>query len=122
MINTLSMEAGLAALTDKEHILKSIQMNTVGKEYIYQQFDRLGIDYWQTEANFILFRPPMPNNLFVPKMMEYGIMIRPTELMGIANCTRVTIGTMEANHTFINALSAVVREALVGQEELLATV
>jgi len=107
MINTLTMEAGLAALGDYQHIADSVRMNADGKQWLYHEFERLGTHYWPTEANFILFKSPIPNDLLIPKMMEYGIMIRPTELLGIPGCARVTIGMPDANRAFIDALKKV---------------
>lgn len=108
MINTLTMEAGLAALKDIEHIKKTCAANAIGKQFIYEQFADLGIQYWPSEANFILFRSPCDNDVFVDSMLENGVMIRPCELFGLPNHARVTVGTMEANQAFVAALKATV--------------
>ncbi|MDZ7878637.1 MAG: aminotransferase class I/II-fold pyridoxal phosphate-dependent enzyme [Saprospiraceae bacterium] len=107
MINTLTMEAGLAALTDVEHLEKTIQLNTQEKPYLYAELDKLGIHYWRTEANFILMKSPIPNAVLTPKMLENGIMIRPCEPFGMEGFSRITIGTHEANEAFIAALKKI---------------
>ncbi len=108
MINTLTMEAGLAALKDAEHIEKTRALNAAGKQFLYAQFADLGSQYWPSEANFILFRSPCNNAVFIDKMLENGVMIRPCELFGLPNHARVTIGTMAANRAFAAALKATV--------------
>jgi histidinol-phosphate aminotransferase len=110
MINTLTMEAGLAALKDTEHIEKTRAVNAAGKQFLYAQFEALGIQYWPSEANFILFRSPCDNDIFIDKMLENGVMIRACEPFGLPNHARVTIGTMEANRAFVAALKATVEE------------
>ena len=115
MINTLTMEAGLAALKDAEHIEKTRAVNALGKQFLYAQFDGLDIHYWESEANFILFRSPCDNDFFVDSMLENGVMIRPCELFGLPNHARVTVGTMAANQAFVAALKATV-EALELEE------
>ena len=115
MINTLTMEAGLAALHDTEHIEKTRAVNAAGKQFFYAQFDDLGIEYWPSEANFILFRSPCDNAIFIDSMLENGVMIRACELFGLPNHARVTVGTMAANRAFVAALKATV-EALEVEE------
>ncbi len=117
MINTLTIEAGLAALRDTEHIEKTRAVNAAGKQFIYAKFDDLGIEYWPSEANFILFRSPCDNVIFIDSMLENGVMIRPCELFGLPNHARVTVGTMDANRAFVAALKATI-EAVELEEAL----
>ena len=105
------MEAGLAALRDTEHIEATKAANSVGKQWLYTQFAALNIKYWESQANFILFRSPFDNDIFIDTMLENGVMIRQCELFGLPNHARVTIGTMEANRAFVAALKATI-EAL----------
>jgi histidinol-phosphate aminotransferase len=110
MINTLTMEAGLAALRDDEHICATKKIISEEKPWLYRQFDRLDITYWKSQANFIFFQSPVPNEISVPRMLELGIMIRPAEAFGAEGCIRVTIGTHDANMAFINALEKIMNE------------
>ena len=108
MINTLTMEAGLAALNDTDHVLATQRMNESGKVWLYKQFDELKMKYWKSEANFIMFRSPLPNDIFIPRMLEYGVMVRPCEGFDAKGCSRVTIGTKEDNEVFVSALKRIV--------------
>ena len=107
MINTLTMEAGIAALTDYEHIKETQKINVIQKQWMYRQFELLEIQYWKSEANFVMFRSPVSNETFIPKMLEYGVMVRPCEGFDLPGCTRVTIGRQEDNEVFIRALKKV---------------
>lgn len=117
MINTLTMEAGLAALRDTEHIEATKAVNSAGKQWLYPQFEALNLKYWESQANFILFGSPCDTDVFIDKMLENGVMIRQCALFGLPNHARVTIGTMEANRAFVAALKATI-EALKLEEAL----
>lgn len=107
MINTLTMEAGMAALKDTEHIRATQEMNQAQKKWIYRQLETLAIPFWKSEANFVMFRSPVANDAFIPKMLECGVMVRPCEGFDAPGCTRVTIGRQEDNEAFIAALRKV---------------
>lgn len=107
MVNTLSMEAGIAALGDRVHIQRTVENTILEKEWLYGQLKRQGIPFWKTQANFILFRAPYENVAFVPDMLEQGVMVRSGEVFGAPGCCRVTIGDRTANQAFGKALETV---------------
>lgn len=107
MLNTLSMEAAIAAIQDDEFLDRTVNLIHKEKFFLYQELDKIGIEYWKTQANFILMRPPMTPQEFESKMIGEGIMVRPLVGFGAPDCVRVTIGTHEANEAFINALKKI---------------
>jgi histidinol-phosphate aminotransferase len=110
MVNTLSMEAGLAALGDTEHIRRTVENALAEKEWLYARFGEAGIPYWETQANFILFRPPYAVGPFVQDMLAQGVMVRSGEVFGAPGCCRVTIGTREANSAFVTGMEEVMSD------------
>ena len=104
MVNSLSMEAGMAALDDWKHLAATLKLIHEEKRWLYQELDKLKIHYWKTEANFILIRPVQEADIFTAKLQEAGIMVRTAEIMGAPGCVRVSIGTREMNVAFILAL------------------
>ena len=107
MISTLAMEAGIAALKDHAHIKKTQDLIVLEKEWLYTQLNRLGISYWKSQTNFILFRSPQLPAMMAEKCLELGIMVRSGEVFLAPDCVRVTIGTREANKAFIHALEKI---------------
>lgn len=101
MINSLTMEGAMAALEDEEFIEKTVQFVHTEKHYLYEQFDRLGIKYWKTQANFILTQPDMDPVEFEEKMLQERVMVRPVAGFGAPKCVRITIGTREGNEALI---------------------
>jgi len=107
LIDTLSLEAGIAALSDHEFIDETVAVVKKGRAYLYEQLDRLGIHYWKSQGNFILIRPDMPTSDFEDKMLMEGVMVRPVANFGAPGCVRVTIGVQEANEAFVAALETI---------------
>jgi len=108
-LNTLGMEAAIAALDDKAFINKTVRLIRTEKEYLYKELDKLGIKYWKTQANFITIKPKMNDKLFEEAMIKEGIMVRPVANFGAPKCIRVTIGEREANKAYIKAMKKVLK-------------
>lgn len=113
-VNNLAVAAGLAALDDTEHLARTLQVNKVGKEFLYALFDQLGLAYVPTQANFILFDIGRSAQEVYDRLLRLGVLVRPCASFGLPTCLRVTIGTAPENERFATAL----REALSNGESL----
>lgn len=109
-VNTLAQAAALAALGDQEHVLKSRELNDEGKTYLYREFDRLGLSYMPTHANFIWVQVKADCKNVFAKMLRRGVIVRTGDIFGAPDVIRVTIGTPEQNRRFIEALTEVLTE------------
>ncbi len=107
MLNTLSMEAAIAALEDKEFINITVNLINSEKRFLYRELNKIGIKYWKSEANFITIKPDMDDKLFEEKMIEQGIMVRRVASFGHLGCVRVTIGDRQANRAYVRALRSI---------------
>jgi histidinol-phosphate aminotransferase len=97
--NTLAQKAAIGALGENQHVINSRDINESGKQYLYHELDSMGIQYVNTEANFVYI--PIENAMSIhEKLLEMGVIIRP---MG-PKAIRVTIGLPEENSKFIEAL------------------
>lgn len=105
--NTLGQVAALASLADEEHIKRSRQINEEGKVFLYKGLEGLNIQYIPTEANFIYI--PIKNAFTIyDALLKRGIIVRP---MG-PEAIRVTIGLLEENKRFIEALKLVLESQI----------
>lgn len=102
--NALAQIAALAAMGDISHIEKSRRINNEGKEFIYREFDSMGIKYLPTEANFIYFQAGDDGKGIFNAMLREGIIIRHIDGPNL----RVTIGLPDENKRFIEALRKIV--------------
>ncbi len=105
-MSTLSVKAAIAALKDDPFIEQTVKENQRGKAYLYTELTKLNIQYWKTQANFILLNPDMDAMTFADKMLEKNIMVRPVSNFGFDGI-RLTIGKMAQNELVIKALQEI---------------
>ncbi len=106
-VNSVAQAAALAALDDEEHIRNSVESNKRGKEFLYGEFEKLGIKYVKTYSNFILFDVGKDADDVYNKLLRKGIIVRSMSGYGYKSMLRVTIGTMDENEIFIKGLREV---------------
>jgi histidinol-phosphate aminotransferase len=104
--NTLGQIGALAALADRKHVDKSVAVNNEGKQFLYQAFQRLGISFFPTEANFIMFETQLDGGDVYRGLLKTGVIVRP---MG-GKRLRVTIGLPEENARFVAELEKIVKQ------------
>ncbi len=102
--NALAQVAALAALEDEQHVAESRRLNNEGKEFLYKEFDSMGIRYLLTEANFIYFQAGNDGRAIFDAMLREGVIIRHINGPNL----RVTIGLPEENKRFIEVLRKVI--------------
>jgi histidinol-phosphate aminotransferase len=106
-VNLLAQVAALAALEDKKFLRKSRSVILEGKDYLYDAFNRLGIVYVPSVANFILLDVGRDGVSVFKEMLKYGVIVRDMKQYGLKNFIRVTIGTKKENERFIKTLKKV---------------
>lgn len=106
-VNLLSQAAARAALDDDDFVKLSQSVNEDGKKFLYAAFDRLGLKYYQTQANFIFVYINQDCTSAFEKLMDLGVTIRPLKSFGVNDAIRVTIGTPEQNAFFIKCLEKI---------------
>lgn len=106
-VNIIAQAAAITALDDDEHLKKTIEVNEAGKKYLYNEFDKIGIKYIKTYANFILFDAFSDANFIYQEMLKRGVIIRSMTGYGYKTFLRVTIGTVQENKIFIEKLKEV---------------
>lgn len=106
-LGSLEMEAAVAAIGDQDHVAQSVALAHRGKKGLYAAFDRLGLAYWPSEGNFVLFRTPVPADEHAARMADQGILVGSGSRFGLTHSIRVSVGLPEANQAFISALERI---------------
>ena len=105
--SSLAQAAGIAALEDMDYLKKSVSVNKTGKDYYYQEFKRLGLEYLPTQGNFILVKlgenPAIGMECF-NYLMKNGVIVRPMGGYGFPNWIRISIGLEDHNRICIEKL------------------
>ncbi len=109
--NSCAQEAALAALTDQDHIQQSIALNHQGLTQFAQGFEALGLTYLPSVGNFITVNVGHPADPVDAALLREGVITRPVENYGLADCLRISIGLPEENNRCLNALKKVLASA-----------
>ncbi len=104
--NSLAQAAALAALEDEAHVQESQKINREGKETLYAEFDRIGLSYTPTEANFIWVETNGDARKIYEALLQEGVIVRS---LGERHL-RITIGLAEENRKLVRSLEKVLQE------------
>jgi histidinol-phosphate aminotransferase len=105
-VSLTAQAAALAALADGDFVARSLGNNNLGRVYLEDALDRLGLEFLPTQANFICFRTERPAVDVHEDLLKQGVIVRPLRSFGMDYWTRVTIGTPEQNERFVAALES----------------
>jgi histidinol-phosphate aminotransferase len=108
-INYPGYLAAKRSLADDKFRQKTLLNNEKGKRFLYDALDCIGLNYMNTEANFIMFDAEKDDRQVFMEFLKAGIIIRPLSDFGLKNHIRVTIGTPRQNRKFVKALKAICR-------------
>ncbi|MDZ4654653.1 MAG: histidinol-phosphate transaminase [Coriobacteriia bacterium] len=102
-VNTVAQIAAYYSLDDEAEVQRRRAENQEQKVYLYSCFDRLGVSYVRSEANFVYFKTERPVEVF-QALLEEGVIVRD---FGSAPALRLGIGTPEDTMLTIAAFEAV---------------
>lgn len=108
-VNRLAQVAGAAALEDRDFLAQSVRANRAGRDYLYGEFDRLGLDYVRCQANFVLLKIGPDAAAVIQAALMQGVIVRPCTAYDLPQYARVTIGTPAQNARLIAALEVALR-------------
>jgi len=106
-INSLAQVAATASLDDPAQLARLRKILKQGKAYLVKNFKQMGIEFVPSATNFILMKLEQDGTDITNRLMRQGVIVRNMIGWGLKDCIRVTIGTMEENRKFINALRRV---------------
>jgi histidinol-phosphate aminotransferase len=106
-VSSVAQAAARASLRDRDHVAKSVKVNREGKQYLYGELRRMGLDFVPSETNFILVHLDRPGSEVMSQMLREGVIVRPMTGYEFPNSIRITIGTLEQNKRLISSLEKV---------------
>jgi histidinol-phosphate aminotransferase len=104
--------AGRAALSDVEHLQKSVELVRKGKEYLKE---KIPFKVYPSQANFVLVDvSPLKSKAVTESLLKKGIIVRPCDSFRGAGDAfiRLTVGTQEQNEKVIEAFKVVKKKIL----------
>lgn len=109
-VNGPAQAAALAALSDRDHVARSLRVNRTGKKQIARGLAALGLRPAPTEANFVWCPLPCDGTRLSREMMRRGVIVRSTASFGLPNAVRITVGTASQNRRMLSAFSEALGE------------
>jgi histidinol-phosphate aminotransferase len=106
-VHRLAQVAALAALKDRNHRDKSVQLIHEGRRYLYKELDRMGLCYVPSQANFVFIDFGRDSEEVFQSLLREGVIIRPGKVWNYPTFARVTVGRMGDNQRFIKALKKI---------------
>ncbi|MDM5334008.1 histidinol-phosphate transaminase [Ureibacillus composti] len=113
-VNSLAQIAAAAAIADEEHIARSKQVNTEGRELLYKFLHALGLHYTESMSNFILVKFGTVAKEIYDDLLSHGIIVRYGDTWGMPEHIRISIGTQDENSKLI---VAILRSIALGEKE-----
>jgi histidinol-phosphate aminotransferase len=110
--STLAQAAARAALKDQAFVKKCRDLNREGMKQLTDQFDEWGLDYYPSQANFVLVNLKQDSDEVFRKLLAQGIIVRSGRALGFPGYQRITVGNAEQNAKILHALREIVVGAL----------
>jgi histidinol-phosphate aminotransferase len=107
-INAVAMAATLAALEDREFLPRYAAQVAESRERLYAACRRLGLEHWESAANFVMVRVGDPVAPIVAALAARGVHVRDrSKDSATPGCIRVTAGLLSHTDEAIEALASV---------------
>jgi histidinol-phosphate aminotransferase len=103
-VNVLAQAAGIAALDDEAFLERSVEANRLGRRFLAEAFDRLGLEHAESHTNFILVRVGPEADEVQRKLLRTGVIVRPCCGYDLPEFLRITIGTPQQNERLVGEL------------------
>ena len=117
-VSQAAQAAGVAALGDRDHVLRSRRHNARWRAWLIEQLAALYLRPYPSAGNFVLVRfpedPERSAAAALAHLKENGILVRAVGAYGLPDCLRIAIGTEDETRATAEALEAFVARAAAG--------
>ncbi|MDF9747127.1 histidinol-phosphate transaminase [Natrinema salsiterrestre] len=102
----LACRAGLAAVDDDEHVVRTVETTRESRAYMREHIDA---HVWQSEGNFVLVAVGDASAV-AEEMQERGVIVRDCSSFGLPGCIRITCGTEDETQRAVATLNEVLED------------
>jgi histidinol-phosphate aminotransferase len=107
-VNSIAQAAAVASLADEDFVARSYALNQAGMAQLTQGFNKLGLEYIPSFANFVSFA--VKNAAQVnQKLLQNGVIVRPIANYEMPDYLRVSIGLFSENARFLEVLEQILK-------------
>jgi histidinol-phosphate aminotransferase len=110
-VNAAALVCLREAIADIEYVANYASQVRCGRERLQAELQTLGVRFWPSEANFVLFYLGEHRAAFIEAMRWRGVLVRDRHKdPGCAGCVRLTLGTDAQNSAALLALRSALDE------------
>ena len=107
-VNSIAQAAAVASLADDDFVARSYALNQAGMAQLIQGFNKLGLEYIVSYANFVSFK--VANAAQVNQLLlQNGVIVRPIANYEMPEYLRVSIGLFSENARFLEILEQILK-------------
>lgn len=108
-LDAVSQAAGSAALDFEDEMAARVSRLVEQRGAIQAGLGQLGIEFWPSQSNFVLFRAPQgQGDELWQQLVDAGVLVRNcSSWPRLEGCLRVTVGAGDENRAFLDALTAI---------------
>lgn len=107
-VSAPAQAAGIAALSDRDFLQKTIDMTNAGRAQLSDGLTALGFKVWPSVTNFLLVRFGDEAENIRFGLKQQGIFIRQMGAYNLPDHLRITIGTRDDNARLLSALKQMI--------------
>jgi histidinol-phosphate aminotransferase len=108
--NSLAQAGALAALFDDDHVAKAVALNRAERPRVEAELRRRGLRSLPSLANFLCVDTGRDGPEIFRRLLRRGVIVRPLRAYGMPAWLRVSIGSVEDDDVFLEALDVVLEE------------
>lgn len=108
-VNSLALTAATAALTDGEHLQRSVELNSSGMRQVVTGLRALSVRVYPSIGNFVLVDCARAGGVVYEALLRQGVIVRPLGGYGLPTHLRITIGTTDENARMLAALATALK-------------
>lgn len=103
--NAIAQHAAIAALSDKTHLHRTVELAVQERERVTNALSALGLTAAPSKGNFVFFDCKQNAATVAEILLADGIIVKPWKQKGYETFIRVSIGTAEENDHFLRGLA-----------------
>ena len=102
--NSMGQVAAVAALADREHVKRTVELNHEELRTLYDGVRGLGLDVIPSVCNFVTADVGRPAREAFQALLREGVIVRPLDGYGLGTHLRLSVGLPEHNRRLLDAL------------------
>lgn len=107
-VNSIAQAAAIASLADDDFVERSYALNQAGMAQLIQGFDKLGLEYIPSFANFISVKVGNAADCN-QKLLKNGVIVRLIANYEMPEYLRVSVGLFSENAKFLAVLEQIIK-------------